>query len=128
MGTVRTNHIILCNLYPEMRAYRNALASMKLNVALPEKEAYQVTNELSTDEMSEFVREEVPAFIRERLDEEVGTDVEASQRRTYDVASLISKVATLFRSLVSIVTNAQVLWDRLWPILREFFRQVQGYF
>ena len=58
------NHLVLCNLYPEMRDYRSALPSIRSDVVLPEKYAYEIAQELLTEGASEFIEPEVPTLIQ----------------------------------------------------------------
>jgi hypothetical protein len=127
------NHVILCNLYPEMREYLEALASTRPDTTLPEAYASKIAEELLSDKASEFVDPAVPSLIQQRLDEDTGDDLEAKRKRTYDITALVTRTSALLYTTTHCISraaasaqDAHTLWNRVWVPLREFLRQ-QGY-
>jgi hypothetical protein len=123
------NHVILCNLYPEVRDYLAALASARPDSAISEAYAAQMTSELLSEKASEFVDPAAPNLIQEHLDKDTGEDQEAKRKRTYDVTALLSRTAALLYSTTHYISrtaataqDATTLWNRVWVPLREILQ------
>jgi len=125
------NHMVLTELYPEMREYRATLAATNSDAELAEEEARQATAVLHDPDGQMCVSPEVSDLIQGRLDEDTGGDPEASRRRTYDVAALLNMTGALLLSILSSLPKADKttaaafsLWDRLWPPLRAVLEKM----
>jgi hypothetical protein len=125
------NHLVLIELYPEMREYRAALASTSPHTKLAEEEALQATTVLRDRDGQAYVAPEVPALIQAHLDEDTGGDPEGSRKRAYDVAALLNMTGALLWSILNALPKADQtsaaalsLWGRLWPLLRVVLQKM----
>ena len=125
------NHLVLTELYPEMREYRAALAEASPDAKLAEEEARQATAVLRDSEGQAYVAPEVPKFIQARLDEDTVGDPEANRKRAYDVAALLNMTGALLYSVILLLpkldtaTGAAIsLWNRLWPPLQKVLKEM----
>ena len=89
------NHLVLTELYPEMREYRAALAATSPDAKLAEEEARQATTVLRNGDGQAYVAPEVPDLIQMHLDEDTTGDPEAGRKRAYDVAALLNMTGAL---------------------------------
>ena len=130
-GNFCRNHLVLAELYPEMREYRAALAATSPDAKLAEEEAHQATTVLRDRESQAYVASEVPDLIQAHLDENTVGDPEASRKRAYDVAALLNMTGALLFSVILLLpkfdaaTAAAIsLWDRFWPLLQTVLEQM----
>jgi len=125
------NHIVLTDLYPEMREYRATLAATSPGAELAEEEARVATAVLRDPDGRTYVSPEVTDLIQSRLDEDTGDDPEIIRKRTYDVAALLNMTGALLLSIMHLLPKmdnasaaAGSLWGRLWPHLRAVLEKM----
>jgi hypothetical protein len=128
------NHLVLTELYPEMREYRAALAAARAGSELAEEEARQATAVLNDSIGRAYVSTEVTDLIQGRLDEQTGNDPDASRKRAYDVAAFLNMTGALLWSLLTLLPRADKasaaglsLWARFWPLLRAILEKMGWY-
>lgn len=128
------NHLVLTELYPEMREYRAALAATSPDAKLAEEEAKKATAVLRDRDGQAYVAPEVPDLIQAHLDEDTAGDQEAGRKRAYDVAALLNMTGALLFSVIALLpkfdatTAAAIsLWNRFWPPLRAILEKMGWY-
>lgn len=128
---LRQQHMVITDLYPEMRAYRAELTKLSPDAELAEEEARQAIAILIGPEGQKNVAPEVPELVNSHIAENTQGDEGASRKRTYDVAAMLNAIGSRLVTLIELLPKiekasetATALWDRYWPLLKIVLTKV----